>query len=82
MKRLHVRLGAVLMVLLAVGTGAAWARPMLDRQPEMAAQRGLIQEVWSWLISIVDRAGAFTDPSGNDAVLPPPPPGDPVDPDL
>jgi hypothetical protein len=81
MNRLRVRLGLV-MAMLLLGAGAASARPIMDHQPAVKEEHGLVERAWSWLTAVFDRFGATTDPSGNDAVIPSPGPTSPLDPDL
>lgn len=67
MNRMRVRLGLFVMLVLLVGTGAAQARPSIDRGERVAAvtaEASFLVRAWSWLTAMVGQAGSFIDPLG------------------
>jgi hypothetical protein len=68
MNRMRVRLGLFVMLVLLVGTGAAHARPSIDRGEKrvaaVTAEAGFLVRAWSWLTAMVGQGGSFIDPLG------------------
>jgi hypothetical protein len=78
MKPTRVSLGLLVVMVLLIGAGAAHARPRVDSQPAVtAAEHGLLERAWSWMLALIGNGGAFIDPSGGDSGQSMPlPPGD------
>jgi hypothetical protein len=65
MSRTFRRLTAVLILALLAGAGAAQALPAKAKGPDRPHFQNPLASAWSWVASIVEKAGSFIDPNGN-----------------